>query len=94
MALTRSYRIIPPIKSKEEWKIAKKASQAYLRLRITNCQTQIKKHSQRLSHTAQKLRELINNESYTTLTSLLCSLARSLLRFLLNITLVHNTRSA
>ena len=39
----------------------------YLRLRISNCHTQIKTFSQRLSQTTHKLREMVNNESFDTL---------------------------
>ena len=66
-ALRHSLQFNPSIKSREGWKIAKKAGQFYLRLRISNCHTQIKKYSQRLSHTTHKLRELINKESFDTL---------------------------
>ena len=57
----------PPVKSKEGWKIARKAGQAYLRLRISNCHTQIKKFAQRLSQTTLELRELVDKESLDTL---------------------------
>lgn len=65
--LPKSLQFNPPVKSREGWKIAKKAGQAYLRLRISNCHTQIKKFSQRLSLTTLKLREMINKESFDIL---------------------------
>ena len=65
--LPKSLQFNPPVKSREGWKIARKAGQAYLRLRISNCHTQIKKFSQRLSQTTHKLREMVNNESFDTL---------------------------
>ena len=65
--LPKSLQFNPPVKSREGWKIAKKAGQAYLRLRISNCHKQIKKFSQRLSQTSLKLREMINKESFDTL---------------------------
>ena len=65
--LPKSLQFNPPVKSKEGWKIARKAGQAYLRLRILNCLTQIKKLSQRLSQTTHKLRQMIYKESFDTL---------------------------
>ena len=47
--MPKSLQFNPPVKSKEGWKIARKARQAYLRLRSLNCHTQIKKFSQHLS---------------------------------------------
>ena len=65
--LPKTLQFNPPVKSKEGWKIARKAGQAYLRLRLSNCHTQIKKLSQRLSQTTHKLREIIYKESFDTL---------------------------
>lgn len=65
--LPKSLQFNPPVKSSEGWKIARKAGQAYLRLRISNCHAQIKKLSQRASQTTLKPRETINRESLDTL---------------------------
>ena len=65
--LPKSLQFSPPVKSREGWKIAKKAGLAYLRLRISNCHTQIKKFSQRSSQTTLRLREMISKESLDTL---------------------------
>ena len=65
--LPKSLQFNPPVKSREGWKIATKAGQAFLRLRISNCHTLIKKLSQRLAQTTFKLREMINKESLDTL---------------------------
>ena len=65
--LPKSLQFNPPVKSKEGWKIDRKAGQAYLRLRISNCHRQIKKLSQCLSQTTHKLREMIYKESFDTL---------------------------
>ena len=65
--LPKSLQFNPPIKSKEGWKIVRKAGQAYLRLRISNCHTQIKKFAQRLSQTTLELRypkQHLNSESW------------------------------
>lgn len=65
--LPKSLQFNPPVKSREGWKTARKAGQAYLRLRISNCHTQIKKFFQHLSQTTHKLREMVNKESFDTL---------------------------
>ena len=55
--LPKSLQFNLPVKSREGWKIAKRAGQAYLRLRISNCHTQIKKFSQLHSNSERQLIE-------------------------------------